>query len=135
VVASDDVADQALLFLEEPVDVEPLPIVRRRQSRAPCCTSRAIRRGRGSRVHGSTNRSLPVAFPICRTRCSRASAGVPGDSGAPLVDVLAEVSGSCTGARCHHRDACRHLVRLVRRVLEQDDVHMTRGLGRGHQGA
>ena len=63
-------------------------------------------------------------------------AGVPGDSGAPLVDVVAEVVGLVHGgARCHIATPADTLVRLVHRVLEQDDVHMTRGLGREHQGA
>jgi len=136
VVASDDVADQAVLFLEEPVDVEPLPIVRRRQIPGTVLYFE----GNPSRPRFQSARLDKIgrcpSLPDLPNALFTSIAGVPGDSGAPLVDVVAEVVGLVHGgARCHIATPADTLVRLVHRVLEQDDVHMTRGLGRGHQGA
>ena len=136
VVATDDVADQAVLFLEEPVDVEPLPIVRRQQIPGTVLYFE----GNPSRPRFQSARLDRIgrcpSLPDLPNALFTSIAGVPGDSGAPLVDVVAEVVGLVHGgARCHIATPADTLVRLVHRVLEQDDVHMTRGLGRGHQGA
>ena len=127
VVATDEAADQAVLFLEDPIDIEPLPIVRRRQipgtvlyfegnpSRPRFQSARLDRIGRCP--------SLPDLPDALFTSI----AGVPGDSGAPLVDVVAEVVGLVHGgARCHIATPADTLLRLVERVLERDDVRMTR---------
>ncbi|TMB52627.1 MAG: trypsin-like peptidase domain-containing protein [Deltaproteobacteria bacterium] len=136
VVASDEAADQAVLFLEDPVDVEPLPIVRRRQIPGTVLYFE----GNPSRPRFQSARLDRIgrcpSLPDLPNALFTSIAGVPGDSGAPLVDVVAEVVGLVHGgARCHIATPADTLVRLVHRVLEQDDVHMTRGLGREHQGA
>src|SRR5439155_1105995 len=54
-------------------------------------------------------------------------AGVPGDSGAPLVDGGARIVGLVHGGvRCHIATPSGALARLVDRVLERDLVEMTR---------
>src|SRR2546427_844657 len=136
VVATDDAADQAVLFLEDPVDIEPLPIVRRRQIPGTVLYFE----GNPSRPRFQNARLDKIgrcpSLPDLPNALFTSIAGVPGDSGAPLVDVVAEVVGLVHGgARCHIATPADTLVRLVHRVLEQDDVHMTRGLGREHQGA
>src|SRR5207237_2370176 len=64
-------------------------------------------------------------------------AGVPGDSGAPLGAVVAEVVGLVHGgARCHIATPADTLVRLVDRVLERDDVRIAaRSHSRGSNSA
>jgi S1-C subfamily serine protease len=128
VVATDEVADQAVLFLEEPVDIEPLTIVRRRQIPGTVLyfegnpgtprfqSARLDRIGRCPSLP-----SLPNAL-------FTSIQGVPGDSGAPLVDVAAEVVGLVHGgARCHIATPADTLRKLVDHVLERDEdvVRMT----------
>jgi len=136
VVATDEVADQAALFLVDPVPIVPLAIVRRRQIPGTVL----FFEGNPDRPRFQTVRLDSIgrcpSLPDLPNALFTSIAGVPGDSGAPLVDVVAEVVGLVHGgARCHIATPADTLVRLVHRVLEQDDVHMTRGLGRGHQGA
>src|SRR3989454_641349 len=102
VVAVNDASDQAVLFLEEPADVEPLAIVRRRQipgtvlyfegnpERPRFQSARLDRVGRCP--------SLPDLPNALFTSID----GRPGDSGAPLVDGAAAIVGLVHGgARCH----------------------------------
>jgi len=123
VVATDDVADQAVLFLEDPVDIAPLAIVRRRQIPGTVLyfegnpgtprfqSARLDKIGRCPSLPGLAN----ALFTSIN--------GVPGDSGAPLVDVAAEVVGLVHGgARCHIATPADTLARLVDQVLERDDV-------------
>jgi S1-C subfamily serine protease len=127
-VATDEVADQAVLFLEEPVDIEPLAIVRRRQ--IP-----------GTVLYFEGNPGTPRFQSARLDRIGRCPSlpnlpnalftsidGVPGDSGAPLIDVAAQVVGLVHGgARCHIATPADTLRRLVDHVLEHDDdvVRMT----------
>jgi len=127
VVATDEAADQAVLFLEDPVDIEPLPIVRRRQIPGTVLYFE----GNPSRPRFQSARLDKIgrcpSLPNLPDALFTSIAGVPGDSGAPLVDVVAEVVGLVHGgARCHIATPADTLLRLVEHVLERDDVHMTR---------
>ena len=127
VVATDEAADQAVLFLDDPVDIEPLPIVRRRQIPGTVLYFE----GNPSRPRFQSARLDKIgrcpSLPDLPDALFTSIAGVPGDSGAPLVDVVAEVVGLVHGgARCHIATPADTLLRLVERVLERDDVRMTR---------
>lgn len=126
VVATDQAADQALLILEDPVDIEPLSLVRRRQipgtilyfeghlSRTAFQTLRLDRIGRCP--------SLPNLANALFTSVK----GKPGDSGAPLVDRAGRVVGLVHGgARCHIATPAKSLVRLLDRALAPDDLRVT----------
>jgi len=125
-VATNDATDQAVLFLEEPAGVTPLSLVRRRQIPGTVLyfegnpghprfqSARLDRLGRCP--------SLPDLPDALFTSI----AGVPGDSGAPLVDGAARIVGLVHGgARCHIATPADALARLVDRVLERDLVEMT----------
>jgi S1-C subfamily serine protease len=132
-VATNQASDQAVLFLEEPAPVEPLAIVRRRQipgtllyfegnpSRPRFQSARLDRIGRCP--------SLPDLPNALFTSIQ----GVPGDSGAPLVDGAARIVGLVHGGvRCHIATPADALARLVDHVLERDGVEVARirGFGR-----
>jgi len=127
VVAVNDASDQAVLFLEEPADVEPLAIVRRRQipgtvlyfegnpERPRFQSARLDRVGRCP--------SLPDLPNALFTSID----GRPGDSGAPLVDGAAAIVGLVHGgARCHIATPADPLARLVDHVLGRGVVETTR---------
>src|SRR5205809_6427691 len=127
VAAVNDASDQAVLFLEEPADVEPLAIVRRRQIPGTVLyfegnpgqprfqSARLDRIGRCP--------SLPDLPNALYTSID----GRPGDSGAPLVDGGAEIVGLVPGgARCHIATPAGPLARLVDHVLGRDVVETTR---------
>jgi S1-C subfamily serine protease len=121
VVAVDEAADQAVLFLEDPVPIEPLVIARRQQvpgtvlyfeghpDRPRFQSARLDRIGRCP--------SLPDLPNALFTSID----GVPGDSGAPLIDAAARIVGLVHGgARCHIATPGVTLARLVDRVLDRD---------------
>jgi S1-C subfamily serine protease len=127
VVAVNDASDQAVLFLEEPADVEPLLIVRRRQipgtvlyfegnpGRPRFQSARLDRVGRCP--------SLPDLPDALFTSID----GTPGDSGAPLVDGGGEIVGLVHGGvRCHIATPAGPLARLVDHVLGRGVVETTR---------
>jgi len=127
VAATDEAADQAVLFLEDPVDIAPLPIVRRRQIPGTVLyfeghpdqprfqSARLDRIGRCP--------SLPALPDALFTSID----GRPGDSGAPLVDGAGRIVGLVHGgARCHIATPADTLVRLVDHVLGRDVVETTR---------
>ena len=131
VVAVNDASDQAVLFLEEPADVEPLAIVRRRQipgtvlyfegnpERPRFQNARLDRIGRCP--------SLPDLPNALFTSID----GRPGDSGAPLVDGAAAIVGLVHGGtRCHIATPAATLARLVDHVLGRYVVETTRLFGR-----
>jgi len=123
VVATDPDADQAVLFIPDPVSSTPLPIA----------SGRAIA---GSVVLFGGH---PSRFRVREARIDRVAAcpslpnlpdalfttldGVPGDSGAPLVDVGGRVVGLVHGgARCEIATPGSTLAALVRDVLRPDDA-------------
>jgi S1-C subfamily serine protease len=120
VVAVDRTADQAALLLDDPVPIEPLRLVRRRQipgtvlyfeghpARPRFQEARLERIGRCPSLPGLPN----ALFTGIR--------GVPGDSGAPVVDAAGDVVGLVHGgARCHILTPADTLRRLLRRLLER----------------
>ncbi len=135
-VATNDASDQAVLFLEEPAGVEPLAVVRRAQipgtvlyfegnpSHPRFQSARLDRIGRCP--------SLPALPNALFTSIE----GVPGDSGAPLVDGGARIVGLVHGgARCHIATPAETLARLVDRALEREVVEMTRARGDQQNGS
>jgi S1-C subfamily serine protease len=131
VAATDEASDQAVLFLEDPVPIEPLTLVRRRQIPGTVLyfeghpehprfqSARLEKVGRCS--------SLPDLPNALFTSIQ----GKPGDSGAPLVDAAARVAGLVHGgARCHIATPADTLLRLIDEILGRDAVQMTRALPR-----
>jgi len=120
VVATDEIADQAVLFLVEPVAIEPLPIVRRRQIPGTVL----FFEGNPDHPRFQTVRLDSIgrcpSLPGLPDALFTSIKGVPGDSGAPVVDGAAQVVGLVHGgARCQIATPADTLVRLVDGVLEQ----------------
>jgi S1-C subfamily serine protease len=127
VVAIDDRADQALLLLETPVAIEPLQVARRRQVPGAVLyfeghPARArFRRARLDRIGRCP--SLPDLPNALFTSID----GVPGDSGAPLVDAAARIVGLVHGgARCHIATPADTLLRMIDRVLAEESASLAR---------
>jgi S1-C subfamily serine protease len=131
-VATNAASDQAVLFLEEPAGVEPLALARRRQIPGTVLyfegnpghprfqTARLDRIGRCP--------SLPDLPNALFTSIE----GVPGDSGAPLVNAAGAIVGLVHGgARCHIATPADALARLVDHVLEGDPTERIRAAARG----
>jgi len=122
-VATNDASDQAVLFLEEPADVTPLALVRRPQIAGTVLYFE----GNPARPRFQSARLDRVgrcpSLPDLPDALFTSIAGVPGDSGAPLVDAGARVVGLVHGgARCHIATPSGTLARLVDHVLERDPV-------------
>ena len=125
VAAVDHVADQALIVLEEPVAVEPLTLARR-----PAIAGSVLYfEGRPSEArfqeakldHVGTCPSLPRLQDALFTTI----AGVPGDSGAPIVDAGGHVVGLVHGgAQCQIATPAETLLRLVERFLGNDKLEL-----------
>ena len=120
VVATDEVADQAALFLVDPVPIVPLAIVRRRQIPGTVL----FFEGNPDRPRFQTVRLDSIgrcpSLPDLPDALFTSIKGVPGDSGAPVVDGAAQVVGLVHGgARCQIATPADTLVRLVDGVLEQ----------------
>lgn len=120
VAATDEGADQAVLLLDAPVPIDPLPLVRRRQ--IP-----------GTVLYFEGNPGQPrwqrvrldrvgrcEALPRLRDALFTSLRGAPGDSGAPLVDAAGEIVGLVHGGeRCHIVTPAASLARLVARVRDR----------------
>jgi S1-C subfamily serine protease len=118
VAATDDVADQAVLLLAEPVAIAPLAVART----IPIP---------GSIVYFEGNPNDPRYQEAQLERVGRCPSlpglpdalfttvhGVPGDSGAPLVDAAARIVGLVHGgAQCEIATPADTLARLIDRVL------------------
>jgi S1-C subfamily serine protease len=118
VVGRDPDADQAVLFIPEPVALVPLEVAASR----PIAGSIVFFAGRPDRFRVREARidrvgtcpSLPALADALFTTLD----GVPGDSGAPLVDVAGRVVGLVHGgARCEIATPGSTLAALVRDVL------------------
>jgi S1-C subfamily serine protease len=118
VVATDDAADQAVLFLEDPADVVPLAIARRRQIPGTVLYFE----GNPSRPRFQVARLERIArcpsLPNLPNALFTGIDGKPGDSGAPLVDAAGRIVGLVHGgARCHIATPGDTLADLVEHVL------------------
>jgi S1-C subfamily serine protease len=118
VVATDEVADQAVLFLEEAADVVPLTIARRRQIPGTILYFE----GNPARPRFQTARLERVdrcpSLPDLPNALFTGIDGVPGDSGAPLIDGAARIVGLVHGgAGCRIATPGDTLARLIDRVL------------------
>ncbi len=118
VEAIDDRADQALLILDEPVAIEPLVVVRRPQIPGTVLYFE----GNPSRPRFQHARLDHVgrcpSLPALPNALFTSIHGVPGDSGAPLVDGAARVVGLVHGgARCEIATPADTLGRLIDAVL------------------
>jgi hypothetical protein len=118
VAAVDDAADQAVLRLREPAAIVPLPLVRR-----PLIAGTVLFfEGHPSRPRFQSARLDRIGqcpgLPKLQNALFTSIDGVPGDSGAPLVDGLARVVGLVHGGpNCHIVTPADTLGRLVDRVL------------------
>lgn len=121
VVGTDPDADQAVLFVPEPVEVAPLGVAAGR----PIAGSIVFFGGRPDRFRVREARidrigacpSLPALPDALFTTID----GVPGDSGAPLVDVAGRVVGLVHGGQsCEIATPGSTLDALVRDVLDPD---------------
>jgi S1-C subfamily serine protease len=122
-IDEDPGADQVVLALESPAAVAPLAIVRR----LPIVGTVLYFRGNPDRPRWQAARldkfaacpSLPELPRALYTSID----GRPGDSGAPLVDLLGRVVGLVHGgSQCRIATPGDRLARLVDRVLEREQV-------------
>jgi S1-C subfamily serine protease len=120
VVDEDAAADQVVLALASAVPVTPLGVVRR----IPSVGTVLYFHGNPERPRWQAARldriapcpSLPDLARVLHTTID----GTPGDSGAPLVDLLGEVVGLVHGgAKCRIATPGDRLARLIDRVLER----------------
>jgi S1-C subfamily serine protease len=118
VVATDDVADQAVLFLEEPVWVTPLRIARLRAIPG----SVLYFGGHPDRLGFQSARLDRVgvcpSLPDLPNALFTGINGKPGDSGAPLLNAAGSIAGLVHGgARCEIATPADRLLALVQMVL------------------
>jgi S1-C subfamily serine protease len=126
VAATDEIADQAVILLEDPVPVRPLSLTRRPpisgsilffegNPRTPRYQeARLDRTGRCPNLPRLPN----ALFTTLR--------GVPGDSGAPVVDAAGRIVGLVHGgAQCEIVTPADTLLRLIDRVLGPGEVQVT----------
>jgi S1-C subfamily serine protease len=118
IVATDKVADQAVLFMEEEVKLQPLDVVRRPQIAGTVLFFQGhperprFQQARLDRV--GTCQSLPALPNALFTSIE----GVPGDSGAPLVDGGARIVGLVHGgADCHIATPANTLATMLEDIL------------------
>jgi hypothetical protein len=119
IVATDSVADQALLLLDDPVPIEPLLLVRRQ----PQAGTVLYFQGNPARPQFQRARIDRVgrcpSLPHLPNALFTSVRGQPGDSGAPLVDGMGRVVGLVHGGeRCHIATPAHTLARLIHRVFE-----------------
>jgi S1-C subfamily serine protease len=123
VVGTDRVADQAALFLEEPVEVKPLAVTRRRQLEGTVLYFEGHpKRPRFQAVRLDRVGQCP-SLPNLPNALFTTIKGQPGDSGAPVVDGLGRVVGLVHGgSTCQIATPADTLGRLIDRVLQRQLV-------------
>jgi S1-C subfamily serine protease len=127
VVATNSASDQAVLFLEEPAGVEPLELARRAQIPGSVLYFEGNpRRRAGFQTARLDHFGRCPSLPDLPNALFTSIDGVPGDSGAPLVDAAARVVGLVHGgARCQIATPANTLARLVDGVLGRALVEAT----------
>ena len=125
VAAIDEVTDQALLLVEDPPAITPLPLVRRR----PIVGTVLYFEGNPTRARFQSARLDRIgrcpSLPDLPNALFTSIHGVPGDSGAPLVDGAARVVGLVHGgAQCRIATPADALRRLIDRVLGDDGLQV-----------
>jgi trypsin-like peptidase len=121
VAAKDDVADQVVLRLDRPAPVAVLAVL----GRTPIVGTVLYFHGNPRRPRWQAARLDRVApcpsLPGLPNALHTSIDGTPGDSGAPLVDLLARVVGLVHGgARCRIATPGARLVRLIDAALERE---------------
>lgn len=122
-VDADTVADQAVLRLDAPARVAPLDVARR----APIVGTVLYFAGNPGRPNWQDSRLDRIgtcpSLPDLPDALFTSIAGIPGDSGSPLVDGAAQVVGLVHGgAHCHIATPGTRLARLVAAVLARPDA-------------
>jgi S1-C subfamily serine protease len=125
VAAIDEVSDQALLLVEDPPPITPLPLVHRR----PIVGTVLYFEGNPARARFQSARldriGLCPSLPNLPNALFTSIHGVPGDSGAPLVDGAARIVGLVHGgAQCRIATPADTLGRLIDRVLGDGSLQM-----------
>jgi S1-C subfamily serine protease len=125
VVAIDHVADQALVLLEQPVALTPLMIVRN----LPVGGTVLYFEGRPSEPRFQEAKLEKVgrcpSLPALPNALFTTIAGVPGDSGAAIVDAGARVVGLVHGgAQCQIATPADTLLRLVDHFFASDEIQL-----------
>jgi S1-C subfamily serine protease len=118
VVATDEVADQAVLFVDEPVWVTPLRIARLRAIPG----SMLYFGGHPDRLGFQSARldriGVCPSLPDLPNALFTGIDGKPGDSGAPLLNAAGSIAGLVHGgARCEIATPADRLLALVQMVL------------------
>jgi S1-C subfamily serine protease len=124
-VDQDAAADQVVLALASAVPVTPLGVVRR----IPIVGTVLYFHGNPERPRWQAARLDRIApcssLPDLSRALHTSIDGTPGDSGAPLVDLLGDVVGLVHGgAKCRIATPGDRLARLVDRVLEREQTRV-----------
>ena len=120
VVGTDAAADQAVLFLEEPVELEPLSLARRRQIDGTVLYFEGNPKEPRFQAARLDRIGQCPSLPKLPNALFTSIDGRPGDSGAPVVDGLGRVVGLVHGGpRCQIATPADTLGRLVDRVLQR----------------
>jgi S1-C subfamily serine protease len=118
VAGVDHDADQALLLLEEPVALKPLALVRQPPIAGTVLYFAGSPRNPRFQEAKLERTGRCPSLPSLGTALFTTIAGVPGDSGAPIVDSAAHVVGLVHGgAQCHIATPSDTLRRLIADVL------------------
>jgi S1-C subfamily serine protease len=133
VAAVSAVSDQAVLLLADPVPIRPLPLARRR----PIPGTVFFFEGHPARPRFQWVRLERIgrcdSLPDLANALFTSVRGVPGDSGAPLVDGAGRIVGLVHGGEhCHIATPADALGRLVDDVLVE--VRDSRPPGGGYSG-
>ena len=119
VAGVDDAADQALLLLEEPVTLSPLQVAKQPAIAGTVLYFAGNPRNPRFQEAKLDHTGRCPSLPNIDTSLFTTIDGIPGDSGAPLVDSATHVVGLVHGgAQCHIATPSATLQRLIADVLK-----------------